>query len=695
VFSRVLIANRGEIALRIERTLRRLGIESVAVYSDADAGAPHVRGADRALRIGPAPARESYLDAERVIDAALRSGAEAVHPGYGFLSERPEFARACAEAGLVFVGPGPEAMALLGDKVAAKGVAEAAGVPVLPGLSGASGQRLSDEEIVRWAAGAELPLLLKAAAGGGGKGMRIVTDLSELPEAIGAARREAEGAFGDDRLLVERYVEASRHIEVQVIGDAHGNVVHLGERECSLQRRHQKVIEESPSPAVDPSLRERMGAAAVALAREAGYVNAGTVELIAERDDPSSFYFLEVNARLQVEHPVTEAVTGLDLVELQLRVAAGEPLGFGQEDLRLDGHAAEARIYAEDPAHDFLPSAGRVVAYHEPAVALIAAMRRQMRPRDEAGVSVRIDSGVDLGTEVGTEYDPMLAKVVAHGPDRDRALAALDRALADLVLLGPVTNAAYLRALLARPEVQAGELDTGLLERLGAEIAPPPAAPELAAVALVLLLGPPPSDDPWDVRDGWRQTGPAWARMRLSGPDGETEVAVRPRTAPRPGATAPRSHLSPHSGYYCDRAVCGHWDWVSGADSGTFRLDGVELEVEGVSRRLRIEREGEAVWILDGAAEPARFAPVVESGALAAAGGGSLEAPMPGVVIDVRAEPGAAVEEGDVLVVLESMKMELSVQAPHAGVVADVLVDRGAQVTRGQTLVALSKEEAG
>jgi 3-methylcrotonyl-CoA carboxylase alpha subunit len=663
VFSRVLIANRGEIALRIERTLRRLGIESVAIYSDADAGAPHVRGADRALRIGPAPARESYLDAERVIEAALRSGTEAVHPGYGFLSESSEFARACIEAGLVFVGPGPEAMALLGDKVAAKGVAEAAGVPVLPGLSG---ERLSDAEIAEWAAGAELPLLLKAAAGGGGKGMRVVTDLAKLPEASGAARREARAAFGDDRLLVERYVEASRHIEVQVIGDAHGNVVHLGERECSLQRRHQKVIEESPSPVVDPPLRERMGAAAVALAREAGYVNAGTVELIAERDDPGSFYFLEVNARLQVEHPVTEAVTGLDLVEQQLRVAAGEQLGFGQEDVRLDGHAAEARIYAEDPARDFLPSAGSVVAYREPWGA-------------------RVDSGVDLGTEVGTEYDPMLAKVVTHCGDRDRALAALDRALADLVLLGPVTNTAYLRALLARPEVRRGELDTGLIERLGGEVAPPPAAPELAAVAMVALLGPPPSDDPWDARDGWRQTGPAWARMRLSGPDGEVEVAIRP-------TTPPRLRLRSDSDLNLNHPA---WDWEVEGASGLFRLDGEELEVDGVSRRLRVEHEGDAVWILDGAAKSARFAPVVESGAVSAAGGGSLEAPMPGVVIDIRAEAGAAVEEGDVLVVLESMKMELSVQAPHAGVVADVLVDRSAQVTRGQTLIALSKEEVG
>jgi acetyl-CoA/propionyl-CoA carboxylase biotin carboxyl carrier protein len=684
VFSRVLIANRGEIAVRIARTLRRLGIESVAVYSDADADAPHVRSADRALRIGPTPAAQSYLDVERVVEAALRSGAEAVHPGYGFLAESPALARACAEAGPAFVGPGPEAMALLGDKVAAKAAAEAAGVPILPGLSG---ERLSDEEIVEWAAGAELPLLLKAAAGGGGKGMRVVEDLEVLPEAIGAARRQASGAFGDDRLLVERYLEGSRHIEVQVIADAHGTVLHLGERECSLQRRHQKVIEESPSPVVGPELRERMGAAAVSLARKSGYVNAGTVELIAERDDPGSFYFLEVNARLQVEHAVTEAVTGLDLVELQLRIAAGEPLGFGQEDVRMDGHAVEARLYAEDPANGFLPSAGRIVAYEQPAgpIAVPYAPYGTKRNGDSA---IRIDSGIEAGSEVGTDYDPMLAKLIAHAPAREGALAELDRALAELVVLGPATNAAYLRALLARPEVRAGELDTGLIERLGAEVAPPPAAPELAAVALVEILGPPPSDDPWDARDGWRQTGPAWARMRLGGPEGDLDVAIRPA----------RSSFVPHSGTKLDHT---RWEWESDKGSGAFRVsaaaagpDGLGLEVDGVRRRLRVERDGDGVWIVDGRSAPVRFVLLSEAGTRGAgAGAGSLEAPMPGVVIEVRTAPGAAVDEGDVLVVLESMKMELSVQSPRGGAIAEVMVEKGERVARGQTLIALATEE--
>ena len=629
MFSRVLIANRGEIAVRIARTLRRLGIESVAVYSDADTDAVHVRAADQALRIGPALAAESYLSVERVVEAAVASGAEAIHPGYGFLSERPELPLACATAGIGFVGPGPEAMALLGDKVQAKAVAEAAGVPVLPGLAGES---LSDEEIASWVADAALPVLLKAAAGGGGRGMRVVRERGELAEALAAARREAAAAFGDDRLLVERYLEGSRHIEVQLIADAHGNAIHLGERECSLQRRHQKVIEEAPSPVVGPALRERMGAAAVALARAAGYVNAGTVELIADRADPESFYFLEMNARLQVEHPVTEAVTGLDLVELQLRVAAGEELPLAQEDVELHGWAVEARVYAEEPARGFLPSTGTVVAYREP------------------NSLVRIDSGVEEGSVVGADYDPMLAKVIGSGRDRGEALAALDRALGELVLLGPGTNVAYLRALLARPEVRAGELDTGLIERLGEEIAPPPMAPEVPAAALEALLDPDPTD-PWAAADGWRIAGADPVRATLTGPEGDLEVEVPVESAVLPGMRAKRQ-------------------------------PGRE-----------VVRENGAVWVLDGRAEPVRFMLADEDREhTEAAHAGSLEAPMPGTVIAVRRGPGDAVEEGEVLVVVESMKMELAVQSPAAGTVAEVLVAAGEQVERGQTLVLMGED---
>ena len=533
MFTRVLVANRGEIALRVMRTLRELGVEAVAVYSDADVSAPHVRAADRAVRLGPAPAAESYLDVARVVGAAVESGADAVHPGYGFLSERPDFARACAEAGLVFVGPSAEAMALLGDKAVAKQVAAEAGVPVVPGARG------DDAELTAWAADQQLPLLVKAVAGGGGKGMRVVGALDELPEALAAARREAQAAFGDDRLLIERYIERPRHVEIQVIGDSTGAVLHLGERECSLQRRHQKVIEEAPSPAVGPELRERMGTAAVELARAAGYTGAGTVEFILAG---SEFHFLEMNARLQVEHPVTEAVTGLDLVELQLRIAAGEPLPLAQADVALTGHAFEARVYAEDPANGFLPATGRVVVWREPAGA-------------------RVDSGVQAGVEVTSHYDPMLAKVIVHAGDREAALGRLDRALAELRVIGPTTNVAYLRALLQRPEVRAGELDTGLLERLGDAIAPPPPDPDLAGLALIALMGAPESDDPWDARDGWRATGaPAVAAMRLAGPAGEVEAHVEP------GGLSAR------------------------ADGDALRLDG---------RTIELYRDGEAVWLVD------------------------------------------------------------------------------------------------
>jgi 3-methylcrotonyl-CoA carboxylase alpha subunit len=642
LFSRVLVANRGEIAVRVLRTLHALGIEGVAVYSDADVDAPHVRAADLAVRLGPAPAAESYLRVERVVAAARETSSEAVHPGYGFLSERPELPRACADAGLVFVGPSADAMALLGDKAASKQAAAAAGVPVVPGLHG---DALTDGELLDWAGSRRLPLLVKAVAGGGGKGMRVVQTLDEMPDALRAARSEARAAFGDDRLLVEQWVERPRHIEVQVIGDTHGNVLHLGERECSLQRRHQKVIEEAPSPVVDAELRERMGAAAVELARSCGYTGAGTVEFIAAADDPSNFHFLEMNARLQVEHPVTEAVTGLDLVELQLRVAAGEPLALRQDDVALAGHAVEARIYAEDPANGFLPSSGRIVAWTPPA-------------------GVRLDSGVEQGVEVTSHYDPLLAKLIVSGPDREAALARLARALGELRVVGPATNVSYLSALLERPDVLAGDLDTGLLERIGDELRPAPNR-ELPALALIALIGTPASDDPWEDRDGWRPGERGWARARLTGPEGDVQAAVLPDGEGWYAAGALRARL---------------------VDDG-----GLRVESGGSARRVDVYRDGEAVWLVDGGV-PSRWAPAGEEHERRAVPG-SLEAPMPGTVLDVRAEAGSEVREGDILLVLESMKMELTIASPFDGVVGDIAVRTGDRVARGQELAAVEPLE--
>ncbi|WP_309229521.1 biotin carboxylase N-terminal domain-containing protein [Blastococcus sp. TML/M2B] len=475
MFGTVLVANRGEIAVRVIRTLRAMGIRSVAVHSDADAGALHTRLADVAVPIGPAPAAQSYLSIERVLDAAARTGAQAVHPGYGFLSENVDFARASAAAGLVFVGPPVDAIEAMADKIRAKQTVSAAGVPVVPGRTEPG---MTDAQVAEAAVAVGFPALLKPSAGGGGKGMRVVRSADELPDAIAAARREARGSFGDDTLLVERYVGNSRHIEVQVLGDTHGAVVHLGERECSLQRRHQKVIEEAPSPLLDAGMRDAMGRAAVEAARAVGYTGAGTVEFIVDADragrgEGMDFFFLEMNTRLQVEHPVTEAVTGLDLVELQLRVAAGERLPIAQDDVVLDGHAIEARLYAEDPARGFLPQAGTVLGLVE-----------------AAGPGIRVDSSLAVGTVVGTDYDPMLAKVVAWAPTRETARARLVAALGHTAVLGVTTNAGFLQQLLADPDVVAGQLDTGLIERRGEALTDAGPTPDevYAAAALALLV---------------------------------------------------------------------------------------------------------------------------------------------------------------------------------------------------------------
>ncbi|WP_261569511.1 acetyl/propionyl/methylcrotonyl-CoA carboxylase subunit alpha [Frankia gtarii] len=675
MFSTVLVANRGEIAVRVIRTLRELGIESVAVYSDADAGARHVREADVAVRIGPAPARESYLNIAAVVAAAVATGAQAVHPGYGFLSENAAFAAACAEAGIVFVGPPVHAVEVMGDKITARRAVAAAGVPVVPGRDDPA---MTDADLVDAAAQIGYPVLLKPSAGGGGKGMRVATDAAQLQTEIAGARREAASAFGDDTLFVERFVDRPRHIEVQVLADAHGTTVHLGERECSLQRRHQKVVEEAPSVLLSPGTRERIGAAAVATAASVGYVGAGTVEFLVAAANPEEFFFLEMNTRLQVEHPVTELVTGIDLVAEQLRLAAGEPLGYTQADIRLTGHAVEARVYAEDAARGFLPTGGRVLRLDEPS-----------------GQAVRVDSGLRLGATVGSTYDPMLAKIIAYGPDRDTALDRLDRALARTCVLGVTTNIGFLRALLDHPDTRAGRLDTGLIERdLDDLVAAAPGAADLPAVyALARLLELTPDTafvDPWDVPSGWRpgeHSSLHWS-ITAAGLAGPVEVGVR--------GTPADALVAVDGGEPIPAAV--EWAGTTGGGEPGSRLStGGELVVTlaGRTRRWRAVADGATLWLgADGGAWP-----VSEhrrrSAAATVEAGGEARSPMPGTVIAVHATAGDEVAVGAPLVVVEAMKMEHTVGAPVAGVVKDVLVGIGEQVTLDAVLAVVDPAPAG
>jgi acetyl-CoA/propionyl-CoA carboxylase biotin carboxyl carrier protein len=661
VFDTVLVANRGEIAVRVIRTLRAMGIRSVAVHSDADAGALHTRVADVAVRLGPAPASDSYLSIERVIDAALRTGAQAVHPGYGFLSENVDFAKACQAAGLVFVGPPVAAIEAMGDKIRAKQTVSAAGVPVVPGRTEPG---MDDAAVAAAAVEAGFPVLLKPSAGGGGKGMRVVRAEAELAEAIAGARREARGSFGDDTLLVERYIGAARHIEVQVFGDTHGSVVHLGERECSLQRRHQKVVEEAPSPLLDAASRARMGAAAVEAARAVGYTGAGTVEFIVDAGSPDQFFFLEMNTRLQVEHPVTECVTGLDLVELQLRVAAGEPLPFGQDDVRLDGHAIEARVYAEDPARGFLPQSGTVLGLREPT-----------------GPGIRVDSSLAERSVVGTDYDPMLAKVVAWGADRETARTRLVAALARTQVLGVPTNTAFLQALLSDPDVVAGRLDTGLIERRGGSLTEVGELPAevLAAAALALHLEAEPGGgvvDPWDVPDGWRLGKPAWTLRRLQAAGGEpVEVRVRGRAA--------------------DASVQVGEDAPVPARAGRAG-DELTVVLDGTTTRYLLAHEGGTVWLAGGGrAVGLREHERLHAAAEGATGGGVVTAPMPGTVTVVRASVGDRVAAGAPLLVVEAMKMEHVLTAPIAGTVTELPVPAGRPVRLDERVAVVTPDDPG
>ncbi|MDK1473702.1 biotin carboxylase N-terminal domain-containing protein [Streptomyces sp. 549] len=668
MFDTVLIANRGEIAVRVIRTLRELGVRSVAVYSDADADARHVREADEAVRIGPPPAAESYLHVPAILDAAARTGAQAVHPGYGFLAENAAFARAVTDAGLVFVGPPAEAIELMGDKIRAKETVAAAGVPVVPGSSGSG---LDDDALAESARRIGMPVLLKPSAGGGGKGMRLVHDEARLAEEIAAARRTARGAFGDDTLLVERWIEGPRHIEIQVLADGHGNVVHLGERECSLQRRHQKIIEEAPSPLLDEATRAAMGRAAADAARSCGYRGAGTVEFIVPGGDPGAYCFMEMNTRLQVEHPVTELITGVDLVEWQLRVAAGEELPFAQADIRLDGHAVEARICAETARAtggqvDFLPSAGTVHLLAEPQ-----------------GTGVRVDSGLATGTRVGTTYDPMLAKVIAHGPDRPTALRRLRAALAGTTVLGVDTNTAFLRALLAHPAVAAGDLDTGLVDRDAASLVPAEVPDEVyAAVALLRTRDAEPDADGWtdpfSVPSGWRLGDePAWTVHRLRVP-GHDPVAVHVRGLPadaevRVGDADPVPARLLATG---DGTV--HLRWHGTAAAFAHAPDGPHHW---------LGRDGAGWWVQDH--DP--VAAMLRGGA--GTHGDTLTAPMPGTVSVVKATVGDRVAAGQTLVVVEAMKMEHVIAAPHAGTVIALDVTAGSTVAMDQVLAVVEPDE--
>ncbi|WP_406861057.1 biotin carboxylase N-terminal domain-containing protein [Streptomyces sp. HUAS MG47] len=661
MFDTVLVANRGEIAVRVIRTLRALGVRSVAVYSDADADARHVREADTAVRIGPPAASESYLSVPALLEAARRTGAQAVHPGYGFLAENAGFAAACAEAGLVFIGPPASAISLMGDKIRAKETVKAAGVPVVPGAA--------DPELEDAARELGAPVLLKPSAGGGGKGMRLVRDLAVLTDEIAAARREARSSFGDDTLLVERWIDRPRHIEIQVLADAHGNVVHLGERECSLQRRHQKIIEEAPSVLLTPEIRESMGAAAVEAARSCGYVGAGTVEFIVPGGDPSSYYFMEMNTRLQVEHPVTELITGVDLVEWQLRVAAGEALSFGQSDVRLDGWAIEARICAEDPARGFLPSGGTVLALHEPA-----------------GEGVRTDSGLSQGTEVGSLYDPMLAKVIVHAADRPSALRKLRAALADTMTLGVPTNAGFLRRLLGHKAVVAGELDTGLVERDLADLLPEGVPAEVYAAAALVARGGSTTGggwvDPFGVADGWRLGGtPAWTVQHFRIP-GHDPVEVRTRAAAR-GVELLLPEGSEGDALRTARIV----DAADGL---------VTVELDGVTHRFHVVPSPDGLWLgRDGDSWHLQDHDPVAAALSGARHGGAdtLAAPMPGTVTVVKVAVGDEVEAGQSLLVVEAMKMEHVISAPHAGTVTELDVTPGTTVAMDQVLAVVTPRE--
>ncbi|ORJ56069.1 acetyl/propionyl/methylcrotonyl-CoA carboxylase subunit alpha [Geothermobacter hydrogeniphilus] len=666
MFDSLLIANRGEIACRIIRTARKLGLRTIAVYSDADRQARHVALADEAWHIGPAPAAQSYLQADKLLDVARRAGAGAIHPGYGFLAENADFAAACGAAGLTFIGPTVEAIRAMGSKSAAKTIMQQAGVPLVPGYHGDD----QDLQTLRAAAGEiGFPLLVKASAGGGGKGMRVVRDPAELDAAIEGARREAAASFGDDKLLLERYLEQPRHVEIQVFADSHGRVLHLFERDCSVQRRHQKVLEEAPAPGMTAELRRAMGAAAVTAAEAIGYVGAGTVEFLLDTD--GSFYFMEMNTRLQVEHPVTELITGQDLVDWQLRVAAGEPLPCRQEELNIHGHAIEARIYAEDPARDFLPSIG--------------CLHHLQFPSEDG--HLRIDTGVRQGDEVSIHYDPMIAKLIVWDRDRPAALRRLRRALEQVEVAGVKTNVGFLSAVAGQDDFAAGTFDTGFIEQHRDELIPETApASDLVLVlaSLYLLLSREAeaqraavdSHDPWSpwhLTDGWRLNDDNHHRFCFT--DGETDVEAK---------------VHYRSGGCLVELSSGTIE-----ASGSLAEDGsLQASIAGRKLQARVVRRGAELDVLV-AGHAHRLLlhdPYAEAFDQEDAGG-SVTAPMPGKIIAVMVDQGARVKRGTPLVILEAMKMEHTITAPADGVIAELNYQAGALVDEGAPLLVFDADE--
>ena len=662
---KLLIANRGEIACRIMRTAARLGLQTVAVYSEADADAWHVALADQAWPIGPAPARQSYLSGEKIIEAASRTGATMIHPGYGFLSENAGFAEACAAAGITFIGPPAPAIRAMGSKSEAKALMAKAGVPLVPGYHGND----QDETVLATAArDIGFPVLIKASAGGGGKGMRVVEQAGDFAAALASARREAANAFGDDRVLIEKYLTRPRHVEIQVFADSHGNCIHLLERDCSIQRRHQKVVEEAPAPGMDPELRRRMGQQAVAAAMAIGYVGAGTVEFLLDAD--GSFYFMEMNTRLQVEHPVTEMITGLDLVEWQLRVAAGEPLPLTQAEVGHRGHAIEVRLYAEDPANDFLPVVGRLRHLRFP----------------EAGPHVRIDSGVRAGDRISVHYDPMIAKLVVWDDSRPQAVRRLIRALAEVEVAGLHTNAPFLSAIAGHPAFLAAELDTGFITRHNARLLPDAAPVEarlLALAALGVLLeraaaagqeaaASTDPHSPWARHDGWRLNDEARETLRFRCGDSEHEVSL----------------------LYRPDGFLLHLAEGPLTASGTLTTDGrLRASLDGVVSRAGYVRLGaEVTLFVDGQTIRLTVVDPLEGEAVESAGGGLLS-PMPGTLTAILVEPGTRVAKGQPLAVMEAMKMEHTLRAPHDGVVTGLNYHVGAMIDEGVEVLAFTSEE--